>query len=85
MNVEIEIIKGLPVEQIQKFEDKTVYNCAVYTREMTKGSNAYPYFYSMTLILPFCLLPNWGEKSLACQIPEGEGGSVCLHLLVSTA
>ena len=43
MNIEIEIKKGLPVEQIQKFEDKTVYNCAVFTREMTKGSNAYPY------------------------------------------
>ena len=38
-----------------------------------------------TLKLPFCLLPNWGEKSLTCQIPEGEGGSVCLHLPVSTA
>lgn len=43
MQVEIEIIKGLPVKQIQSFEDKTVYNCAVFTREMTKGSNAYPY------------------------------------------
>ena len=43
MNVEIEMIKGLPVEQIKKFEDKTVYNCAVYTREMTKSQNAYPY------------------------------------------
>ena len=39
----------------------------------------------MTLKLPFCLLPNWGEKSLTCQIPEGEGGSACLHLLVSMA
>ena len=38
-----------------------------------------------TLKLPFCLLPNWGEKSLTCQIPEGEGGSACLHLPVSTA
>uniref|UniRef100_A0AAA9SRV5 Coiled-coil domain containing 18 n=1 Tax=Bos taurus TaxID=9913 RepID=A0AAA9SRV5_BOVIN len=38
----------------------------------------------MTLKLPFCLLPNWGEKSLTCQMPEGEGGSACLHLLVST-
>ena len=37
------------------------------------------------LKLPFCLLPNWGEKSLTCQISEGEGGSACLHLLVSTA
>ena len=38
-----------------------------------------------TLKLPFRLLPNWGEKSLTCQIPEGEGGSVCLHPPVSTA
>ena len=43
MNIEIEIKKGLPVEQIQKFEDRTVYNCAVFTREMTKSANAYPY------------------------------------------
>ena len=43
------------------------------------------YFHSITLKLPFCLLPNWGEKSLTCQIPEGQGGSVCLHLPVSTA
>ena len=38
-----------------------------------------------TLKLPFCLLPNWGEKSLTYQIPEGEGGSACLHLPVSMA
>ena len=38
-----------------------------------------------TVKLPFCLLANWGEKSLTCQIPEGEGGSACLHLLVSVA
>ena len=38
-----------------------------------------------TLKLPFRLLPNWGEKSLTCQIPEGEGGSACPHLQVSTA
>ena len=43
MQIEVKIVKGLPIEQIQKFEDKTVYNCAVFTREMTKGSNAYPY------------------------------------------
>ena len=38
-----------------------------------------------TFKLPFCLLLNWGEKSLTCQIPEGEGGSVCLHLLAGLA
>ena len=39
----------------------------------------------MTLKVPLCLLPNYGEKSLTCQIPEGEGGLTCLHLPVSTA
>ena len=43
------------------------------------------YFHSVTLKLPFCLLPNWGEKSLTCQTPAGEGGLACLHLPVSTA
>ena len=38
-----------------------------------------------TFILPFCLLPNWGEKSLTCQIPEGEEGLACLHLPVGMA
>ena len=38
-----------------------------------------------TLKLPFCLLPNWDEKSLTWQIPEGEGGSACLHLQVRAA
>ena len=42
-------------------------------------------FHSVTLKLPFCLLSNWGEKSLTCQIPQGEGGLACLHLPVSTA
>ena len=31
--------------------------------------------FNETLILPFHLLSNWDEKSLTCQIPEGEGGS----------
>ena len=38
-----------------------------------------------TLKLPFRLLPNWGEKSLTCQITEGEGGLACLHLPVGMA
>ena len=37
------------------------------------------------LKLPFRLLPNWGEKSLTCQIPEGKGGSACLHVPMGTA
>ena len=42
MNVEIEIIKGIPSEQIEKFLDKTIYNVAVETREETKSLNAFP-------------------------------------------
>lgn len=43
MNIEIEFIKGIPIEQIESFEDKVVYKVAVETREMTKGLRAYPY------------------------------------------
>lgn len=43
MNAEVIIVKPLPVKEIQNFEKKVVYNAAVYTREFTKGSNAYPY------------------------------------------
>lgn len=43
MNVEIEIIKGIPKEQIEQFEDRVVYNVAVTTREFTKSKNAFPY------------------------------------------
>ena len=40
---EVEISKGIPTKQIQTFEDKTVYNMALYTREYTKGAKAFPY------------------------------------------
>lgn len=43
MNIEIEIVKGLPTEQLEEFADKTVYNIALGTREETKGLRAYPY------------------------------------------
>ena len=43
MNIEVKIIKGLPVEQIDRFEDKVVYNTAVSTREYTKSRNNFPY------------------------------------------
>lgn len=43
MEIEIEIIKELPVEQINDFEEKVVYDIAVFTREFTKGANAFPY------------------------------------------
>ena len=43
MNIEVKIVKGLPVEQINIFEDRVVYDVAVLTREFTKSSKAYPY------------------------------------------
>ena len=43
MNIEVQIIKGIPEEQIDKFMDRVVYNSAVLTREYTKSSNAFPY------------------------------------------
>lgn len=43
MDIEIKIIKGIPTQQINKFEDRVVYNTAVLTREYVKGRNAYPY------------------------------------------
>ena len=41
--IEVKIIKDIPKDQIDKFEDRVVYNTAVLTREYTKGANAYPY------------------------------------------
>lgn len=43
MNIEIKIIKGIPTQQINKFEDRVVYNTASATREYVKGRNGYPY------------------------------------------
>lgn len=43
MKIDVEIIKGLPIDQIEMFEDRTVYNVAVETREMAKGLRAFPY------------------------------------------
>ena len=43
MNREIKIIKGIPTQQIDTFEDKVVYNTAVSTREYTKSRHNYPY------------------------------------------
>lgn len=43
MNVKFEWVKPIPKEQINQFEDRVVYNTAVYTREYTKGSGVYPY------------------------------------------
>lgn len=43
MDIEVKVIKGIPTEQINKFEDKVVYNTAVLTREYVKSQNGYPY------------------------------------------
>lgn len=43
MNIEVEIIKGIPEKQIERFEDRVVYYTAMLTREETKTRNAYPY------------------------------------------
>lgn len=43
MNIEVKVIKGIPTQQIDKFEDRVVYNTVVATREYVKSRNAYPY------------------------------------------
>lgn len=43
MNVNVKIIKEVPRNQINSFEDKTIYNTAILTREYTKSENAFPY------------------------------------------
>lgn len=43
MDIEVKIIKDIPKNEINKFEDKVVYNTTVLTREYTKSANAYPY------------------------------------------
>lgn len=43
MNIEVKIIRGIPKDQINKFEDRVVYNTAVATREYVKGRHGYPY------------------------------------------
>lgn len=43
MNIEIKWEKEIPVKQINTFEDRVVYNCAVYTREYAKNTDAFPH------------------------------------------
>lgn len=43
MNIEVKIIQDIPVDQINKFEDRTIYNMALLTREYTKSANGFPY------------------------------------------
>lgn len=42
IDVKTTIKKDIPKEQIEQFEDKSVYFTAMLTREFTKGANAYP-------------------------------------------
>ena len=41
--IEVKITKDIPTDQISDFEDKVVYNAAVFTREYTKNMAAYPH------------------------------------------
>lgn len=43
MKIQLKWVKKLPVKELNKFEDRVVYDTAVYTREFTKGTSAYPY------------------------------------------
>lgn len=43
IEIEIDLVKPIPKEQLEKFEDRVIYNVAVNTREYTKSSDAYPY------------------------------------------
>lgn len=43
MEVSVEIIKGIPKDQIEHFEDRVVYDVAVVTREYVKSRDMYPY------------------------------------------
>lgn len=43
MNIEFEILKDIPVQQIAKFENQTVKNIATLTKDTTKTKQAFPY------------------------------------------
>lgn len=43
MEIEVKILKGIPVKQLDFFKDKVVYYTAMATREYVKGRNGYPY------------------------------------------
>lgn len=42
MMIQFKWVKPLPTKQINAFEDRVVYNTALYTREYTKGTSAFP-------------------------------------------
>lgn len=43
MTFQFKWVKEIPTKQINAFEDRVVYNTAVFTREYTKNSRAYPH------------------------------------------
>lgn len=43
IGVNVSIPKGLPIEQIDNFVDRVVYNTALITKEETKKQEAYPF------------------------------------------
>lgn len=43
MDIEVKIIKDIPVKQIEKFEDRVVYYTAFNTRNYVKTRYGYPY------------------------------------------
>ena len=43
MEVNVEIIKGIPEDKIDLFKDRVIYYTAVATREYVKSRSAYPY------------------------------------------
>lgn len=42
-SVNVEVKKDIPKKEIEQFEDRSVYFTAVLTREITKGTRAYPH------------------------------------------
>ena len=43
MEIDVVIKKELPLKDIKNFEEKNIYNTAIYTREYTKSASAFPY------------------------------------------
>ena len=42
MNIDVKWVKEIPKKQIDNFTDRVVYDVAVFTREYTKGTSAFP-------------------------------------------
>ena len=63
-------VKELPIKQINKFEDRVVYNVAVFTREYTKGTDAYPYLREKRPIVEATVLEE--EKLFLKTLEAGE-------------